>query len=299
METKPKSFFQRYWVIGITLIVAVACAYYVYRIYDYWCAYPDQAGQFGDMFGAITAVVGSLTFGFLIYSINLQREALAIARDDYQLALQEMKLQNTIGQSQLETNRKSQRSARRQRIDNTFFNMISLYNHIKENLLVHEEYTSDFGARKLKDHKDANAFVYILNETDEKFKQGGSPKSYTLDNKQWFITQYNISSTALAKETEVPHYYNSVMNIIEFVRTSKLSDEAQSFYCITLNSLITPFERANLYYYVALKRGLDPMLADYVVKMGFFKSVMDQGVLSHPTYHAFIYPELFHIGLVD
>jgi hypothetical protein len=45
-------------------------------------AKPDQRGQFGDMFGAVNSLFSALAFAGVIYTILLQRQELALQREE-------------------------------------------------------------------------------------------------------------------------------------------------------------------------------------------------------------------------
>lgn len=77
----------------------------------------EQQGQFGDMFGAVTALFSGLTIVGLIYTIILQREDIKIARQSLIDQKEELKLNRDEFKIQNETLGK-------QRFENTFFHLL-------------------------------------------------------------------------------------------------------------------------------------------------------------------------------
>ena len=77
---KKKSFFNKNW--QYILIIGFCCIYLLWAI-PHWVYKPEEAGQFGDLFGAITALIGTFSVILLIKSIHLQHRELALARKEY------------------------------------------------------------------------------------------------------------------------------------------------------------------------------------------------------------------------
>jgi hypothetical protein len=76
----------------------------------------DQSGQFGDSFGAINALFSGLAFAGIILTILLQRKELEFQRKELKATRKEFKTQNV--------------TLKRQRFENTFFNMLSIHFNI-------------------------------------------------------------------------------------------------------------------------------------------------------------------------
>lgn len=236
-ETTKKNWLSRNWIPILSTIVLIACAVYVYHIYAYWKDNAAEAGQFGDMFGAITAVIGSLTFIFLIYSINLQRQELELARDEYKLGLAEMKEQNA-------TSKLLQETTRIQRIETTFFNLIQLYQN-KEIFSIEEErvniHHSGFGER------DQNEFENLRKIKGKDYR---TYYMYNDENDQFLVDRYN-------KRTKIPNaerFYPLVMNIITFLKESDLTHANKQVLMNTFLSLLSQQELLILFYYMRFNR---------------------------------------------
>lgn len=85
----------------------------------------DAMGLAGDGFGAINSLFSGLAFAGLIYAIFLQRDELRAQREELEMTREELKGQKAALQAQNET-------MNRQRFENTFFQMLSLFNQIAD-----------------------------------------------------------------------------------------------------------------------------------------------------------------------
>lgn len=88
---------------------------------------PNERGTFGDQFGAVNALFSGLAFTGLIYTIILQRKDLKLQRIDLRQQRKEMEEQTAEFEKQNET-------LRIQRFENTFFNMLSQFQEVVNNL---------------------------------------------------------------------------------------------------------------------------------------------------------------------
>jgi hypothetical protein len=81
---------------------------------------PEIMGITGDAFGAINSLFSGLAFAGLIYAIFLQRDELKLQRNELQATRKEFEQQND--------------TLSRQRFENTFFQMVSMYSQLVINM---------------------------------------------------------------------------------------------------------------------------------------------------------------------
>ena len=86
-----------------------------------------ERGTFGDMFGAVNALFSGLAFAGLIVTLLYQKEELKLQREELAQTREELKGQREEFEEQNKT-------MKRQRFENTFFNMLSLQQEIVANL---------------------------------------------------------------------------------------------------------------------------------------------------------------------
>ena len=87
----------------------------------------DERGLFGDMFGAVNALFSGLAFAGLIVTLLYQKEELKLQREELAQTREELKGQRVEFEVQNKT-------LKRQRFENTFFNMLVLQQNIVKDL---------------------------------------------------------------------------------------------------------------------------------------------------------------------
>ena len=73
------------------LVGAVVLWIIIPTIVMWWKGIPDNAGEIGDVFGAVNALFTAIAFGFLVLTSFLQREDLRIQRKELTLTREELK----------------------------------------------------------------------------------------------------------------------------------------------------------------------------------------------------------------
>ena len=119
---------SRLWIWIVLAIIGVIAAWglswwLINKIID--CS--TERGTFGDMFGAVNALFSGLAFAGLIVTLLYQKEELKLQREELKDTRNELNAQKLEFQEQNKT-------MKRQRFENTFFNMLSLQQEIVANL---------------------------------------------------------------------------------------------------------------------------------------------------------------------
>lgn len=109
-------------IVGGVIALWVASWYYIDK-----CLPPDDRGVFGDKFGAVNSLFSGLAFAGLIITLLFQKEELKLQREELRETRKELESQRKEFEEQNKT-------MKRQRFENTFFNMLSLQNEIVSNL---------------------------------------------------------------------------------------------------------------------------------------------------------------------
>lgn len=94
----------------------------------------NERGTFGDQFGAANALFSGLAFVGLIYTIILQRKDLALQRKDLRLQRDELALTRSELERQTQQFEEQNKTLRVQRFENTFFQMLSQFQDVVNNL---------------------------------------------------------------------------------------------------------------------------------------------------------------------
>ena len=115
---------------------------------------PDWRGTFGDQFGAVNALFSGLAFAGLIYTIILQRRDLELQRNDLKLQREELALTRKEMEEQTAEFEKQNETLRIQRFENTFFNMLSQFQEVVNNLTVTAKVKGEIVVNKYKNLKE-------------------------------------------------------------------------------------------------------------------------------------------------
>lgn len=112
----------------------------------------DKPSEFGDSAGAVNGLFSAFAFAGVIYAIFLQRNELELQREELKQTREELEGQKKEFEQQNET-------LRRQRFENTFFNMLSLQQEIVKGLAF--EYYSAETVEQSKDGTEAVKSIII------------------------------------------------------------------------------------------------------------------------------------------
>jgi hypothetical protein len=207
----------------------------------------EQRGTFGDQFGAVNALFSGLAFAGLIYTIILQRHDLKLQRRDLKLQREELALTRKEMEEQTAEFEKQNETLRIQRFENTFFNMMSQFQEVVNNLTVMVTTSSSIYESKGRDVFQAQfekTVVYVDLKNEEKNKarfrgMKGALEKYNLDG-------YLYSDTP----TCFDHYFRLLYRILKFVKTTSLvtTYEEEYEYTAMLRAVLSRYELVWLFY---------------------------------------------------
>jgi len=226
-------------IIVLTLFLGNLCLIFL--------PYSKEArGTFGDQFGAVNALFSGLAFAGLIYTIILQRHDLKLQRRDlhYQrrdleLNRKELELTRQEMEEQTAEFEKQNETLKIQRFESTFFNMLSQFQEVVNNLKVSKEFYGGEG-------RDCFEKTYMKNEQiEQSFNDFAHLSMYTI------IFRNGIEGY---KKSEVPkyfdHYFRLLYRILKFVNDSKVITDFDEKYEYTamLRAMLSRYELVWLYY---------------------------------------------------
>lgn len=217
---------------------------------------PTNQGTFGDMFGAVNALFSGLAFAGLIATLLYQREELKLQRKE----LNEQKLEF----------REQNKTLKRQRFENTFFNMLSLQQEIVANISFDEVKTIfDFNAHTRDEQRTSyngralfrELYLNLKVSIDKKHAYQGVKDAIKANN--YGVYSY-ISAT-----TRFDHYFRHLYRIFKYVDTSDLipDDERYEYACI-VRSQLSDYELVMLFYNCSTSNGREkfkPLIEKYVI----------------------------------
>lgn len=207
----------------------------------------NTRGTFGDQFGAVNALFSGLAFAGLIYTIVLQRRDLELQRHDLKLQRDELALTRQEMEEQTAEFEKQNETLRIQRFENTFFNMLSQFQEVVNNLTVMVTTSSGIYESKGRDVFQAQfektvVYVDLKNEAKNKARfrgMKGALEKYNLDG-------YLYSDTP----TCFDHYFRLLYRILKFVKTTSLvtTYEEEYEYTAMLRAVLSRYELVWLFY---------------------------------------------------
>lgn len=230
---------------------------------------PTNQGTFGDMFGAVNALFSGLAFAGLIVTLLYQKEELKLQREELRETRNELNAQKLEFQEQNKT-------MKRQRFENTFFNMLSLQQEIIANL-SYEYYASP----NIRPHNIPEEIFYK-----------GAPKRQ-LHGRETFegiykhaIIEYNgarhadgiikilkqngyIAYPVISATTRFDHYFRHLYHIYKFVDTSDLIEDSERYnYACIIRSQLSDYELVMMFYNCLTSNGrakFKPLIEKYSV----------------------------------
>lgn len=230
---------------------------------------PTNQGTFGDMFGAVNALFSGLAFAGLIVTLLYQKEELKLQREELKETRNELNAQKLEFQEQNKT-------MKRQRFENTFFNMLSLQQEIVANLSF--EY---YASPNIRPHNIPEEIFYR-----------GVPKGQ-FHGREVFegiykhaVIEYNgirysdgivkilkqngyIAYPVISVTTRFDHYFRHLYHIYRFVDTSDLIEDSERYnYACIIRSQLSDYELVMMFYNCLTSNGrakFKPLIEKYSV----------------------------------
>lgn len=226
-------------------------------------------GTFGDMFGAVNSLFSGLAFAGLIATLLYQREELKLQREELAQTREELKGQREEFEEQNKT-------MKRQRFENTFFNMLSLQQEIVANL-SYEYYVNPnvrppnipeeiFYAQSPKGKLHGReVFEGIYNHAIIDFNN----VRYADGIRNIIRTHGNFVYSNISATTRFDHYFRHLYQIYKYVDKSDLISEDERYvYACIIRSQLSDYELVMLFYNCITRNGqkkFKPLIEKYTI----------------------------------
>lgn len=217
---------------------------------------PTNQGTFGDMFGAVNALFSGLAFAGLIATLLYQREELKLQRKE----LNDQKLEF----------REQNKTLKRQRFENTFFNMLSLQQEIVANISFDEVKTIiDFNAHTQDTQRTSYNGRSLFREMYLNLKVSINEKQFYQGVKGAIQANNYSAYSYISATTRFDHYFRHLYRIFKYVDTSDLilDDERYEYACI-VRSQLSDYELVMLFYNCLTSNGREkfkPLIENYTI----------------------------------
>lgn len=227
-------------------------------------------GVFGDSSGAINALFSALAFAGVIFAIILQKKELQLQREELKQTREELEGQKHEFEQQNET-------LKRQRFENTFFNMLSLQQEIVNSLSYVEEHKLINIRALVKGEKEPEVvrigrdlFRYLYIDAVILYEDNGkSNKANGL--KKVLIAQDVDIYSSISMTSNFDHYFRHLYRIVKFVNESPLlpnSYEDRYQYISMVRAQLSRYELVWLFYNCLSDNGKDkfkPLIEKYAL----------------------------------
>lgn len=251
-----------WWLVGTALLVIAAWGWSGYLIYTGFDE-PGDRGTFGDMFGAVNALFSGLAFSVLIYTMILQRIELKLQREELRSTRAELAGQKEQMEIQNGT-------MRRQRFEQTFFNLLNLHLSI-----INAVELEDAGIDQIR-VTGRTSFPYLVaNLRSIASRAPGSLSSAEdcFEAVSWIANHLNSVANILDQYTSV------VGQIARFIDASDLTSKEKHAYAAVFQSTLSNDEKI-LLFYIGLSPSGQQRLKPYIERYALLTNIRDTNMLT-------------------
>lgn len=222
---------------------------------------PTNQGTFGDMFGAVNALFSGLAFAGLIATLLYQKNELKLQREELKLTREELQGQRKEFEEQNKT-------MKRQRFENTFFNMLSLQQEIVANL-SYDEVEKIINGNPFK--PEIKHILYngrtIFHELYLNLIVSTTHNKSYCGIKQAIIVHGLEIYSKIPSTTRFDHYFRHLYRIYKYVDSSDLIAEEERYnYACIIRSQLSDYELVMLFYNCLTENGREkfkPLIEKY------------------------------------
>lgn len=256
MKLTDKEFWMSYQGLIIILVLCLFIFGVIYSL-TYLFKEPNNAG---DTAGLVNGLFSALAFAGVIYAIFLQRHELEMQRDELKGQREEFTIQNE--------------TLKRQRFENTYFNMLQLHEQITDSITysyvvnikdpatsLYKEVRYDLQGREV----FREAFETAPHEASDEKDYYGMRGLLSVDG----IKGYENNFTP----TYFDHYFRHLYRIFKFVANSDLiNDEDRYEYASIARAQLSRYELIWLYYNGLSLYGIDKF-KPFIEKFALLKNL--------------------------
>ncbi|MDE6023632.1 MAG: putative phage abortive infection protein, partial [Muribaculaceae bacterium] len=211
-----KSFWMKSWGFVTLILTCVAIFVLVYYV---TCKNFDKPNEAGDTAGLANGLFSALAFAGVIYAIFLQKHELGLQRKELEQTRLELEAQKTEFKTQNDT-------LKRQRFENTFFNMLQLQQQITDNIF----YSYKSFNNKTEEVRGREVFFVAFEKVTHWIYDDVSDTNIPYEGMRGLleakgIKEYEESFTP----TYFDHYFTHLYRIIKFVEESDLIEDGDRY----------------------------------------------------------------------
>lgn len=247
------------WIlIGVIIFVVIAWVANLIILYD-----KQDAGRYGDLFGASNALFSGLAFAGVIWAILQQGEELKLQRQELALTRETLREQKDQIADQTQTFKK-------QNFEDTFFALLDLHRGIVDSLRI--DYYSIGKTIQVRGRECIG--IFLRDDFREQYKvvQREMSDAPELDKIRKAYNKFFES-----RQAEVGHYFRTLYNIIKFIKNSDVKDK--QLYVNLIRAQLSSSELGLLFYNCLSDLGREKF-KPLVEEFRFLKNMPDNVILS-------------------
>lgn len=286
---KGKRVLSNKFFLLVVFIVIGLIGLYIYKFGFKLLDTPERWGALGDYFGGIlNPIIALFSLVLLLSTLRQNQEALEYNAEELQLTRIELSNSSIALRDQADLLRK-------QTFEGTFFQLLSLHQDLTNSI---DLFSVDSGQTTR--GKDCfkvffSRFERITLKYDqptyqgiEAFHLGESEKKRKLEILVQDLNHIRKSykKFMIEHDSELAHYFKSLLNIIQFVDDTYVSDK--KVYFNTIRSQLSTYEIALLFYNGILENNLSNKYKSYIESYTLFKD-FDKSILLDEKTHQYFY----------
>lgn len=203
----------------------------------------EDRGVYGDMFGAVNSVFSGFAFAGVVYAIILQRNEVAISREELSRTKEIMEHQSAaIAEQNAATMRKA--------FEDTFFQLLAMHQDILKSIDLYSRDTEQTTSGH-------DVFSTML---------------FRLKRSSWNYQEFYLSNGQ-----ELGHYYRWLYNILKYIENRTPKGLEKSFYGNLVRAQMSDREVALLYFNALSEHG--KKIKPLVVKFGLLKHLKERDLI--------------------
>lgn len=257
------------WILISFGLFALFCivsvfAYYEYIFFDFKIdSNVEHFGQFGDFIGGtLNPILAFLSFMALLYTIKIQMDELKLSREELEATRKELEGSRIAQQEQSESLKLQNQATKLQMFENTFFQLIDLFNKEKEKLFKNSMQISTFAS-----HIKINMNFNEVNIPRTIFPNRENLQTIRATTAYLYILKAyngNYNNFNMKYESETASYFGQLYQILKFIDKSNIENKQR--YVNIFRAQFTKDELEFLFYHCLGnigKRRFKKLVEDY------------------------------------
>jgi len=278
------------WLIkykALIILLVICCAVYIALQFWSWNHFKSP-NEFGDTAGWINGLFSAFAFASVIYAIFMQRDELELQREELKETRKELSAQKEEFKTQNDT-------LKRQRFENTFFNMLQLQQQITDNISYSYTYNKENFSWQTDASKSRFSEVKVECCGREVFRTAfEEAPHYKSEEEDYYGMRGLLAAEGLEgyENSFTPsyfdHYFRHLYRMIKFVATSQLiTDKDRYEYVAMIRAQLSRYELVWIYYNCLSSYGREkfkPLIERFAILKNLRDELLIKGFITDIAY---------------